>query len=132
MQKRVSRAIIFNNKRKVLLGKRARGKGKGQWALIGGRPNKNETDRDTIVREVQEELGLIFNPTFYKSEIDDFSNPGEIWQVNFFYGSIEGSLNINRDEIIEIIYVGEDDFSSLDIAFDHKEVLTQFFQDTIK
>lgn len=128
MQKRVSRAIIINNKRKVLLGKRARGKGKGQWALIGGRPNKNETDKDAIIREVQEELGAIFNPMFYKSEIDDFSNPGEIWQVNFFYGSIKGSLNINRDEIIKIIYVGEDDFSSFDIAFDHKEILTQFFK----
>ena len=38
------RAIILVNHNKVLLGKRARGIGVGQYALIGGKPDEGESE----------------------------------------------------------------------------------------
>ena len=61
----VCRAIILDNQNRVLLGKRARGNGVGQWALVGGRPEGVETPEQTIVREVKEELGINFIPQFF-------------------------------------------------------------------
>src|SRR3989344_1066715 len=81
---KVVRAIILNKEGKVLLGKRTQGKGAGGWALVGGKPEENETPEATIVREVQEELGIKFNPHFYFEETDKEPFPGEFWDVVYF------------------------------------------------
>jgi mutator protein MutT len=126
--KQVSRAIIINGQGKVLLGKRARGTGVGQYALIGGKPHEGETAASAIVREVQEELGVIFSPTFYLERVDAFSDPESPWRVSYFVGPITGDIKLNPSEISEVIFVSEAELEELDIAFDHKERIREFFQ----
>lgn len=113
---------------KVLLGKRVRGHGVDQFALVGGKPDEGETLEQTIIREVEEEIGLKFrNPILWKEIPDSKSVLGEIWHIYFFTGEIEGHLVLKKDEISEVIYIGRDDLPNVDIAFNHREVLTQFF-----
>ena len=73
--KEVSRAIIYDDDGRVLLAKRARGAGEGQWALIGGKPENGEKPIETVVREVLEETGLTFSPTPLRVEVDDTHDP---------------------------------------------------------
>src|SRR3989344_893073 len=94
---KVVRAIILNKEGKVLLGKRTQGKGAGGWALVGGRPEENETPEATIVREVQEELGIKFNPHFYFEETDKEPFPGEFWDVVYFQGYFAGEIMLNDE-----------------------------------
>lgn len=124
--KKVTRAIILDKKNSVLLGKRARGIGKGQWALVGGKPDEGETPAEAVVREVHEELGLTFTPQFYKEEMDltDKQNP---WRVFYFTGEISGELHPNPEEISEVIYATNTDLDELNIAFDHRDRLREFF-----
>jgi 8-oxo-dGTP pyrophosphatase MutT (NUDIX family) len=131
MNKVVTRAIILV-KEKVLLGKRARGNGVNQYALVGGKPEDKETLEETIVREVNEELGILFkNIKLWKEEIDKKSVPGELWNVYYFYGVGEGCLSLKKDEILDVIYVGKDDLSKYNIAFDHRSILEEFFEEAI-
>lgn len=125
----VARAIIVIDG-KVLLGKRASGIGKNQFALIGGNPKKGETPEHTIEREVNEEIGLKFkNPIIFIEEYDDKTIPGQTWHAYYFLGETEGKINLKRNEVSKIIYITKENLSQIDIAFDHKKILTQFFSE---
>lgn len=128
----VTRAIILVDG-KVLLGRRARGAGANQYALVGGKPEPGETLEETVVREVQEEMGVLFkNIKFWKAELNKTSvSKAEPWNVYYFYGDMEGSLKLKPDEILDVIYVGKDGLSDVDVAFDHKDILKQFFASQI-
>lgn len=127
----VTRAIILVDG-KVLLGKRASGEGANKYDLVGGKPEGNESPEDAVVREVNEELGILFkNIKHWKTELDKKSVPGEFWDVYYFYGQGEGGIKLKKDEILDTILVGKEDLPNLDLAFDHKEILKQFFEDSI-
>lgn len=49
-----------------LLGKRSGGRGNGEWALIGGKVEADETLAEGIAREVREEVGLNKRPEDYR------------------------------------------------------------------
>lgn len=126
LTERIATRAIIEKDGKVLLGKRARGFGANQFALIGGKPDEGETLKQTIIREVEEETGLKFkNPILWKETVDD--NTGELWHVYFFCGQTEGELNLKKDEILEVIYINKEDLPNIDIAFNHREILNEFF-----
>ncbi len=124
--KEVARAIILDKDQKVFLGKRARGNGAGQWALIGGKPEQGETIEEAITREVLEETGFNFIPTYFKEMVDGRSD-NEPWKVYFFSGPATGNLTLKPDEIVEGQFFTEEELVSLDIAFNHTEIITEYF-----
>ncbi len=127
--KEAVRAIITNEDGDVLLGKRARGVGAGLYALIGGKPDPEETPEDAIGREVQEEIGLDFTPTaLWRKEIDEISDPVEPWLVYFFTGPASGKLHLKKNEVAAIVYVSPDNLSEYNIAFNHTRILSEFFE----
>ncbi|MBX4205026.1 MAG: NUDIX hydrolase [Candidatus Doudnabacteria bacterium] len=131
-RKIVTRAILFNEKNEVLLGKRVRGGGIGKWALVGGKPEGNETPEEAIVREVKEELGLDFEPTIFGKVEDQVSadraqDEQHAWDVYTFYGKYKGTPVFKSEEISELALVSKDTLDEFDIAFNHKEILQNFF-----
>lgn len=123
--KTVTRAILVQDG-KVLLGKRAGGYGAGQWALIGGKPNEGERPEDAIRREVREEVGVEFEPTHFSDTVDDHYGGGS-WRIFVFAGPFRGAPQFNAAEITEISLVGADELDDYDIAFNHRDVLKEFF-----
>jgi len=122
-----TRAIIVID-RKVLLGRRGRGFAKGKFALIGGKPDSGELPIQAIVREVKEETGLKFNnPKLFIEVENDNTVPGQIWHIYYFLGETVGELQLKVDEIPEVIYIGKDDLKKIDIAFNHAEILQEYF-----
>ena len=129
MEKVVVRAIILNDKGEVLLAKRASGFGVNQWAFVGGKPKNGEELENAIKREVREELGLeLYKVKLYRKEIDKLSVTGEIWSVYFFTSRFKGNIVIKKDELKDVKFVIKKDLKTLDIAFDHKERLLEFFE----
>ncbi|OGM10036.1 hypothetical protein A2Z67_02035 [Candidatus Woesebacteria bacterium RBG_13_36_22] len=123
-----TRAIILSDN-KVLLGKRGRGICANEYALIGGKPDEGETPEQAIVREVKEETGLnLINPVLWKEESNDRTIPGQVWHTYCFIGETEGTLKLKEDEISEIKYVGRGDLESVAIAFNHKEIIAEYFE----
>ena len=118
--KKVVRAIIVNEKSEVLLGKKTEGIGAGLYGLIGGKPDKNETDLDAIKREVKEETGLDFNPTFYQVK-----NQND-WLVSYFIGEATGELKLDTQEVTHAAFFTEDGLLKMNIAFDQKGTIIDF------
>jgi 8-oxo-dGTP diphosphatase len=52
----------LKNDDSILLIKKARGPYKGMYDLPGGSPNENETNEETLTREIKEETGIDIIP----------------------------------------------------------------------
>ena len=129
----VTRAIILNKFGEVLLGKKVRGIGQGQWALIGGKPDKGETLEEAIAREVKEETGLnLSEPKLWREVLDTSSDPDSQWRTYYFNGRVKGKLRLKKDEIEKVIFASKEQLSELEIAFDHKEILLEIFEEMSK
>lgn len=128
MEKVVTCALIQNNEKEVLVGLRAAGIGKNQWALIGGKPNAGEEPIDAIVREVKEEVGLDLIPKFWKKTFDTSSSEENPWRVYLYIGIGKGEIVIDFNEILEVRYIKKSDLNDLDLAFNHRELLLEFFE----
>jgi 8-oxo-dGTP diphosphatase len=125
----VTRAIITGEGDKVLLGRRHHGNGAGQWALIGGKPEGEETPEQTMCREVLEEIGVEFiNATLLSELTDSESVPGETWKVYIFAGQILGEPKPLLTEVTEVGWFNQADLRELDIAFIHKKFIFKFIE----
>ncbi len=128
--KTVVRAILlgWSSQQKVLLGKRMRNKGIGQWALVGGKPNEGETLEAAAMREVKEEVDVDFTPHLFKDFVTQLPGEPEPWRVVIFYGFVEGKPVPKEDEISEVGFFAPEEFENLNIAFNHREILNEFFR----
>ncbi|MDD3302896.1 MAG: NUDIX hydrolase [Candidatus Gracilibacteria bacterium] len=109
-----------NEKKQVLLIKRG-SKTKAfpnYWSFPGGKLEEGETLFDAAIREVKEEIDLIFTPSelFYTSENNGF-------KLNRFLGTWEGKIKIKEDELNGYGWFTSEEIEKLDIAFDNKKVL---------
>ena len=59
----IAAAVLFNEKNEVLMMQEAKSRYAGQWYLPAGRVDPNEQIVDAVKREVEEETGLLFEPT---------------------------------------------------------------------
>ena len=128
--KEVTRVIIVNYEKKVLLGKRARGCGKGQWALVGGKPEGCESMKECAIREVMEELGIKVEPRLIKELVDEKS-VDEPWKILLYEAYFNGELSdvkIEVEEIEEVGFFSKSDFEDINIAYNHKELLEEYFR----
>ncbi len=129
MKKHVVRAILLNSDSEVLLGKRVKGVTKGKWHLIGGVVEAGETPERAIIREVREEVGVAFSPTFLEvirdtsSEDDSFS-----WDVHVYHGRYAGVPCPKEDEVSGVTFVSADSYTNLEFAYNHADILARFFE----
>lgn len=125
---KVARAILLDEKERVLLGVRAKGDEAGKWALIGGKPNKRESLERAVIREVWEEVGLSFYPERYREIIGSGKDTPDSWLITYFWGYVEPTgINLNPEEIIEAKFFTLEEVGKLDTAFDHWTVICEFF-----
>jgi 8-oxo-dGTP diphosphatase len=54
--------VVHDERHRLLLVRRANDPGRGLWSLPGGRVEPGETDQQALVREMQEETGLLVEP----------------------------------------------------------------------
>jgi len=67
--------LIFNDKKQLLLGKRASEHGKGTWGLVGGHLEFGESFEECAIREAKEECGLSLKKVkFYHVSNDLFTD----------------------------------------------------------
>ena len=70
---------------KILLGMKKRGFGEGRWNGYGGKIKPGETLEENIVREMQEECGIL--PTRFRQRAVmyfEFENGSDVFEVNLF------------------------------------------------
>jgi len=125
-----ARAILLDEKKRVLLGKRAGGMEAGKWSLIGGKPEKGENAEKAVKREVKEEINLKFEPIFYQKAKGVNQENGIKWRSTRFLGRIKSTqkLDYDKGEFSEVKFFSSEELDNLEIAFNHKEILKDFFK----
>ncbi len=134
----VVEAIIINFKGEILLSKRSKSKNNypDMWESTEGSCIKGENSLQAILREIREELGIIFKETdaiFYKTLRDDkakdfkdiwlFRKNLEINDLNYTDGEVTDSKWVTIDEFEEMIN-NEEIIPTIDFAReDYKKCL---------
>jgi 8-oxo-dGTP diphosphatase len=134
---KVSAAIIIDSKKRFLLQKKDSGYplGPNKWSLVGGAVEKGENTKETIQREIKEEIGINFD----KDKINPF---GEL----LFEGNLNGRFLrvnhymfiVNFDKRISDIKIGEgagfaffekEELKKINLMPPTKEMLERFFKE---
>jgi 8-oxo-dGTP diphosphatase len=119
-------AIILDDKNNILLTKRNIPPFKDMWCLPGGHIDKFETAKTAVIREVKEETGLDFEPTFFKY-FDEIIPDLDIHHLVLIYtGKAIGEFNPDENEVKEIGWFTIESALQLDLAFDHGRIIKEF------
>lgn len=125
-------SIVKNNKREILLVRRARGQiNEGKLTLPGGFMDRDEDSQEASIREVKEETGLIVKILFLFHIIDTPDRVKEDRQnVEFRYVTeVVGGKEATSNETSELIWITEKTLPSEDdFAFDHRRTLLKYFE----
>jgi 8-oxo-dGTP pyrophosphatase MutT (NUDIX family) len=79
----------------------------GQWALPGGRVDKDETPVDTALRELDEELGLRLRPESLLGLLDDYpTRSGYVITPVVLWGEADPELVPSPDEVLAVYRIG--------------------------
>ncbi|MFH1187741.1 MAG: NUDIX domain-containing protein [bacterium] len=101
------------------------------WDLPGGLMEPGETARDALIREVEEETGIICEPTefigvYTNRPYIEYKNGDKAHVVSIFFlcRAIGGNLEPDGDESLETLFV---DFArGYELLIRHKETLDDF------
>lgn len=120
--------LIILKKEKVLLTKRSYDEDfeAGKWCIPGGTVESKESFEEGLVREILEELGTkIIEFKYFKSYyIENILHA----RVAYFEGKIdESEINLNN-ESTEYGWFGIDEIENIELAFNQKNVLNDFFK----
>ena len=120
----VVEAIIINSKGEILLSKRSKFKNKypNMWEITGGSCIKGENSLQATLRELREELGIIFNESdaiFYKTLRD--GNAKDFKDIWLFRKNLEiKDLSYTDGEVVDSKWVTIDEFEKM---IDNKEII---------
>ncbi len=124
--------IITDNKKRILLVKRAIDPFKGLWDLPGGFIDIGETAEESVLREAKEELGVEVDKIQYLfSGYDRYEYKGLNYHtLGFvFTAQILSGVIQPLDDVGEIKYFSEEEIPWTKLAFPVlQETLKQFFQ----
>ncbi len=125
------RVLIIQNE-KVLLVKEAEDE---WWALPGGGVDHGETVESSLVREVEEELGVPANKVSSNFEIVHYNIGNVVNAVPrmnlFFKASVPEELLKKTDHVLEWKWFTKDEFTELDMhpSYDKDELVTIIFSE---
>jgi 8-oxo-dGTP pyrophosphatase MutT (NUDIX family) len=98
-------AVVVRGGDQVLL---MQSKDNGQWYLPGGSTDPGEQPADAIVREVEEETGVIVEPTrivgVYADPQSRYANGDAVWYVSTIFACdvVGGAARVNDDEAMDV------------------------------
>ncbi|MFC7546197.1 NUDIX domain-containing protein [Plantactinospora sp. GCM10030261] len=109
-------AVVLNDAGAVLLGKRS---DDGRWSVISGFVEPDEQPAAAVVREVEEETGVIVTPERITSvwahpHVYPNGDRCQYLNIGFRCRPVRGEARVNDDESTEVRWFSPDDLPPLD------------------
>lgn len=118
--------FIFNEENEFILIKRKNDPFKGYWALPGGFVDYGETTEHAAIREAKEETSIDVELVRLFNVYSDPNRDPRRHTVSVFYLARGNFDDANADDDAEDIGVFSfDELDDLDIAFDHRMILSE-------
>lgn len=125
---------VINQKKEVLLIQRGVGTfGEGQWALVGGYVEANETILEAAVREFKEEAGVDLNKVGYKyasaSTYDEVDRDprGRFITTVYFIEPLEDIEVVAGDDACDYKWVPIDQLKGEEMFLDHYRIIQEYW-----
>lgn len=127
MSKILSCAIIRDSEGRLLLQLRDKDPERNKWVLFGGHVETEESERDAVLREIDEELHYkIKNLTFFKKYYDkDTESP--IWIV----GESISIDELNLSEGYDMKFFSRLELENIDIGFNQRSILMDYLNEVV-
>lgn len=100
-------AAIIKKDNKILIAKRKNGEFAGMYEFPGGKIESNETDKQALIREIQEELSTAINVDKYFMNVN-YKYPTFILDMNCYFCSLNNDhIRLNDHSSIKWITLNE-------------------------
>lgn len=98
------------------------------WVIPGGHVELYESREVAVIREVKEETGLDFYPTFFGAYDEIFQERGIHAVVTVYEGTADGKMVADEYEVSEIGWYSLDEVLSADreLGFEHRKILSDY------
>ena len=120
IEKKVALLIGVNEEGEVLVGRRT---DNGRLALPGGGVEEDEEINKAAIRELAEETGMTLEQVYYLMNLQVSG-----LDISYFYGRLIGDAQVNLAEFSELLYITPDQANQMQLAYEHGEVLANFFR----
>ena len=132
-----------NGKVQIVVNKRGKGCPDeiGKWNLVSGYISYDETIKQASSRETKEECGLSIPSNVWKL-VNINSDPKSDKRQNITfrmlaewkpkYGTVFTTEFSESDEVDEVRWIGIEDIEELDFAFNHKQIVENFFKERLQ
>lgn len=118
-------AVVFDDDGRLLLIRRGNPPAQGQWSLPGGRVESGERSEEAVVRELQEETGLIGAVERHVGAIRRDAPGGGVYVIDDYLLTIaDGSALQAGDDALDAGWFAPDELAELDTSAGLVEVLT--------
>jgi 8-oxo-dGTP diphosphatase len=109
-------ALVYDDRHRLLVVRRANEPGRGLWSLPGGRVEPGEDDPTAVAREVAEETGLTVAVGPMVGEVERAGPNGQLYVIrDYEAAAIGGTLNPG-DDATDAKFVSRDEFDNLPTA----------------
>lgn len=99
--KRVTAALIIEDEKILLTRRSPEEKNGGLWEFPGGKIEEGETEFESLIREIKEELHLIINPIEIYDEVHYKYDHGEILLIGIISEIVSGEISLSVHDRFE-------------------------------
>jgi 8-oxo-dGTP diphosphatase len=109
-------ALVYDDRRRLLLVRRANEPSRGLWSLPGGRVEPGEDDPTAVAREVAEETGLTVTVGSLVGEVERDGPNGKLYVIRDYEAAAIGGTLTPGDDASDAKFVSRDEFDRLPTA----------------
>jgi 8-oxo-dGTP diphosphatase len=106
-------AVVHDHSGRLLLIRRGTPPSRGLWSLPGGRVEPGETDLMAVIREVQEETGLVVSPGELVGRVER-PGPAGVYEIFDYTAAVVGGELRAGDDAAGVEWVGAVRFGEME------------------
>jgi ADP-ribose pyrophosphatase YjhB (NUDIX family) len=109
-------AIIFDERRRILLIRRSKPPAAGRWSVPGGKSEQHELAPATCIREVREETGFVVEVTRYAGRVLREAPSGGVYVIDDYLCRIVGGELRAGDDAMDAAWFTLAELAELQLA----------------